>query len=42
METKKKENQYNTVDLQRIGLWVGALVLVIDSLILIVLGEFRW
>ena len=40
MDTKKAANPYNTIDLQRIGLWVGALVLVIDSISLIVIGEF--
>jgi hypothetical protein len=40
VETKKAGNPYNTVDLRRIGLWVGALVLVIDSISLIVIGEF--
>lgn len=40
METGKSQNKLNTVDLQRIGLWVGTLALVISSIGLIVIGEF--
>jgi hypothetical protein len=40
VETQKTQNKYNTIDIQRMCLWSGAIVLVIDSIVLISCGEF--
>lgn len=45
MESKKAEkagSNANMIDLQRICLWIGALVLAIDSICLMMVGEFEF
>ncbi|WP_424358841.1 hypothetical protein [Methanocella sp. MCL-LM] len=38
----KAQSNVNMIDVQRIGLWIGALVLALDSICLIMIGEFEF